>query len=635
MPRNYKTKIVKAFRDNAIKSVLLIDDEYLPYEGVAGKYMALVQGLKPLSAPVDEVGIAKTKLADILNLVGQFENAYLESDRSKKFVEFFHCKQLLCDVEDDTENLDKNKIRKSDLIMLDYHLTKIGPERERAKKSLQLINELSASKHMNVVVVYTAEPLPNVWFEIATSLRGSHMDEFDTFVTDADLIREWELNSQDWLSEWESIAERSIDAAYLCDNHDIETLHTELVGLCDEKGFSQPSKEHVEWMLERVLKRHNLNATQTTNLKVHGTSSLWIQAGDVFVVLCSKEVAGEGNVSRDTTPIEVWDLIETALIDWYPSFYRVVISELQNQIEDANLSMEKVLARGTVEQIAALWGLLRVSSVERKNSAKVLLESLLSDVVDKIQSESELLDFVSDAAEDIASELPNYVSPVGDARAKQAHAEYLKRGVEVAGKNLRHEVGANDTDFRCSVVHALNEQLSVEKELPNYISTGVVLKDTVEGSYYLCIAPSCNTVPNQKTGGVAKSMTPHRPMRFIKLSDYTDKLADKLKDAHQSDVIFVSDGDTRLALGVYERGGDGPIIEQGVVIHHDTKLIEGNKAKKVQFLVTNRETQLLEVKNKMFELVAKLRPEFASRYQNIQIQYESRIGVDLVSANMK
>lgn len=635
MPRNYKTKIVKAFRDNAIKSVLLIDDEYLPYEGLSEKYSALIQGLKPLATPADDIETLKTKLRDILNLAGKAENEYLESDRSKKFVEFFHSKQLLCDVEDDTENLDRNKIRKSDLIMLDYHLTKTGPERERARKSLKLINELSSSKHMNVVVVYTAEPLPNVWFEIATSLRGSHMDEFDTFVENGELVTEWNVNSDEWMSEWENIADRSIDAAYLCDNHDIETLHANLVELCTQQGFAQPSKEHVEWMLERVLKKHNLNSTQRTNLKVHGTPRLWIQAGDVFVVLCSKEVAEDGNGTRDTTPLDVWNLIETALIDWYPSFYRVVISELQNQIEDANLSMEKVLARGTVEQIAALWGLLRVGSDERKNSAKVLLESMLTDVVDKVQSESELLEFVSDAAEDIASELPDYVSPVGNAQAKQAHAEYLKRGVEAAGRNLQYEVGANDTDFRCSVVHALNEQLSVEKELPNYISTGVVLKDTLEGSYYLCIAPSCNTVPNQKTGGVAKSMTPHRPMRFIKLSDYTDKLADKLKEAHQSDVIFVSDGDTRLALGVYERGGNGPIIEQGVVTHHDTKLIEGNRAKKVQFLVTNRETQLLEVKNKMFELVAKLRPEFASRYQNIQIQYESRIGVDLVSANVK
>lgn len=114
----------------------------------------------------------------------------------------------------------------------------------------------------------------------------------------------------------------------------------------------------------------------------------------------------------------------------------------------------------------------------------------------------------------------------------------------------------------------------------------------------------------------------------------TNKLLDKLKVAHQSDFIFVSDNDERLALGIYE-SNDVPTIEQGVVVDHDTALVASGETKDVQFLTTNPETSLLEVAIRKFKLVAKLRPAFASRYQNYQIQYEARIGVDLVGANMK
>ncbi|EJL6339614.1 hypothetical protein NMR29_003198, partial [Vibrio cholerae] len=201
-------------------------------------------------------------------------------------------------------------------------------------------------------------------------------------------------------------------------------------------------------------------------------------------------------------------------------------------------------------------------------------------------------------------------------------------------KNLKVPEGKVTQEFRGQVLHAFNEQLSIEKELPDHISTGVVLKDINEGTYYLCIAPSCNTVPNQATGEVAKRMKPHRPMRFIRMANVTNKLLDKLKVAHQSDVIFVSDDNERLALGVYE-SNDVPTIEHGVVIHHDTALIASGEFKDVQFLITEPETADLKVVTRRFKLVAKLRPAFASRYQNYQIQYEARIGVDLVSANMK
>lgn len=161
----------------------------------------------------------------------------------------------------------------------------------------------------------------------------------------------------------------------------------------------------------------------------------------------------------------------------------------------------------------------------------------------------------------------------------------------------------------------------------------MVLRDIENNEYYLCIAPGCNTIPNQLTGNIIKRMAPHRPMRFIRLANKTDIILKKLKNANQSNTIFISDEGTRLALDIFEEGTN-PTIEQGVVVDHDTVPIESEGNKAVQFLETNQKTHKLEIVERKLKPIAKLRAGFASRYQNAQLQYEARIGVDLVSGIM-
>tara|TARA_B100001059_G_C17824525_1_gene580524 strand:+ start:1296 stop:3191 length:1896 start_codon:yes stop_codon:yes gene_type:complete len=630
MPHLYKNKIVQAFRDNAIKSVLLIDDEYLPYEGLVNRYVQLNDELKEVFADVvptdpDAVDKLRDKLKLVRESVSSANTDLMNSETAEKFVNFFHGMQLNCDVENQTDNLDTDKIRKSDLIILDYHLRKNGDN--RAEKSLNLISTLSTSKHMNMIVVYTAEPLVNVWFEIASSLRGTFLGvESDFF--DTQELTDWQENATDWLEVWGNVVDRDIDAAYLCNDHDIEDLYSKVTQECEDLEYEIPSEVHVNWMLERSVNKYNLNQKEQSELEVHGSRSLWIQAGDAFVVLCSKSQDDGNNGFRVTTPDEVWELIKTALVDWYPSFYRVVTSELQNQIEDANLSMEKVIAKGHIEQIAYLWGVLRVGEEERSEAVKELLKNLMEDVVEKVHTSQELLTFVQNTAETVDDPMP---APITDTPEREK--AYIQSVLSSAHKNQKGLSIIVDKDFRCAVGHARNVQLSVDKVFPSYISTGVVVKNLdCEGEYYVCIAPSCNTIPNQHTGLVIQRMKPHRPMRFIKLNK--SKLVDALGNAHKSQYIFVSDGEERIALDVIEKG-EAPTIVEGVIINHDGELITRGGFKDVQFIETNSGTQALEVITKRLQPLAKLKPGFASRYQNTQLLYEWRIGVDLVTANMK
>lgn len=620
----YKEKIIQAFRDNAIRSVLLIDDEYQPYESLVKNRANLGKKLNNLvNSDITDL----TKYKEILSTLLQDEKVSIGSDTedflkrsntAQKFIEFFHSQKRICTVESDVSQLEVEKIRKSDLVVLDYHLNPEDKGNE-AKSSLKLISDLSSNKHMNIVVVYTNEILDKVWQQIAAVLHG---DRSDSIALKDEELEAWNDNQIEWEEEWKnSIFDNSMLRKYLFGELNYKDLLTDLKDLVEEDTRSELSISHIKKLLENSVKGLNLIGAKATKFAIHGTEGQWIQAGHVFIALKSKQ-------DDNDDPKDVWDCIENCLYDWKPSFYRVITSELQNQIEDANLSMEKVLSKEKMEQISILWGVLRVEESGRNIAAKEMLGNLLHDVSENIRSDSNLIDFVVESANYTSDQLPTFCSFEED---RNKHNSFINSMLNVAAENYEVGIiGSVDDDFRCNVVHAFNEQLCTVKEDVSHISTGVIIKDIDEGSYYLCIAPSCNTVPNQTTGGsLAKAMTPHRAMRFIKLK-IEDNLKKALKTAHQSDTIFISDKDRRLALKVYETEGT-PAIDQGFVVNHDDEKISIGSTKKIKFVITNSEKEL-EIVEKEFLPVAKLRAGFASRYQNTQLQYEARIGVDFISA---
>ena len=611
----YKEKIVQAFRDNAIRSVLLIDDEYQPYETLVRNRANLDKKLNDLvNSDITDLIEYKERLANILqgeeiHVDSRVESFLRRSDTAQRFVEFFHSKKRICTVESDVSQLEVEKIRKSDLVILDYHLNPEDKGNE-AKSSLKLISDLSTNKHMNIVVVYTNEELESVWQQIAAVLHG---DRSNSIILQGAASEAWEEHSLDWQTEWQnSIFKNSMIHEYLLGDLDLDPILTEMQSCLDEDVGASLSPSHIQKLIETSVSKLNTIKATESNFVLHGTKSKWIQAGYVFIALKSKKLEDD--------PSEIWDCIQDSLCDWKPSFYRVITSELQNQIEDANLSMEKVLSKEKMEQISMLWGVLRVKEDSRSDAAKVMLGNLLHDVSENIRNDSTLIKFVVDSVNNTSEELPKFI----DFKENYVkHSNFINKMLDIAAENYEVGIAGNiDTDFRCNVVHAFNEQLCTVKEDVSHISTGVIIKDIDEGSYYLCIAPSCNTVPNQTTGGsLAKAMTPHRAMRFIKLK-IEDNLKKALKTAHQSDTIFISDKDRRLALKVYETEGT-PAIDQGFVVNHDDEKISIGSTKRIKFVITNSEKEL-EIVEKEFLPIAKLRAGFASRYQNTQLQYEAR-----------
>jgi len=644
MPAAYREQITKTFRDNAIRSVLFIDDDYLPFPALASKQKALLDELSTLApklsdgeaAPTaaDDVNEAKIQLAEALERIEKVrelacngQDAFKRTKVAEEFVKFFHREKYICDVESQTGDLKADKIRKSDLIILDYCLNGNDPS-----TSLKLLKELSCSKHLNLVVIYTNKPLDRVWQQVASTLRSPKPLEVDSFFDGDGVSRQMWSNSSELFERcWDGTPRNNqVDFILGQEQLTVDTLKSGFwQNMQDADEYSdgvEPTDRVIRYLIEKDIRRSNLLVGGEGTLQIHGKDELWIQCGEIFIALCKKE--GEDETTIAQQPQVVWEKLNEALHDWYPSFYRVITSEVQNHIEDANLSMNKVLLKEDMEQISALWGILRVPASERKPASKDLLSSLLTDVFEKVQNDSEIIDFVEDTAVKTAENpFPEYISLQQN---PGQHKNYIKTVVDIAAKNLRITDPIDD-DFRAGVAHAFNEQKCISNEEIEHVSTGLLVKSDVAGEYYLCITPSCNTVPNQNTGKVAQRMKPHRPMRFLKLIE--KPLKKSLSNAHDSDCIFLSDNGKRIALSVYE-DGKAPTIEQVVVLNHNDELINADTGKKVQFNDIDKHGKLIVVDKTVYP-VAKLRAVYSSRYQNLQLQHEARIGVDYISADFR
>ncbi|WP_348223934.1 response regulator receiver domain, partial [Escherichia coli] len=83
-----------------------------------------------------------------------------------------------------------DRIRKSDLIIVDYHLDNNAPD-----KTLKLLQDLKDSDHLKMIVIYTRENLETVWMQISSTLKGAL--DINSLIIDYD--------NEDVQSYWEDV----------------------------------------------------------------------------------------------------------------------------------------------------------------------------------------------------------------------------------------------------------------------------------------------------------------------------------------------------------------------------------------------------------------------------------------------
>lgn len=618
----YNQKIVQAYRNDAIRSVLLIDDEYLPYKKLVESKNILSEKLSELSN-FDSIDIVeyKNKLAELIRL----DVPIKRSNVAKEFVEFFHENKCICDVESNTESLDHEKIRKSDLVVLDYYLKPEGSD-NRAELSLELISNLSDNKHMNVVVVYTNEPVNQVWLEIAATLKGTEKSTVDSFFKRDDLIQSWKENGEDWSEKWKIVISDKLLADYFKGDSDPIQAIEELQSLCLEDDIEEPVDSHVHYLLMQSATALNKNLKATTNMNIHGERGVWIQAGNIFIALCSKR--------EQPTPVDVWNCIEESLCSWKPSFYRIVTSELQNQIEDANLSMEKSLFCSDKEQMAFLWGILQTEDKNKDRVTRELLGNVANEALNRILYNSDFISKIVRTTEEMSHQPIRYV--VRNPKNETPYKEFQTKILKLASNNVVNGADINEQQ-QYEIAHSYNEKLSTTKHFPKYITTGSVLKDEND-VWYICVTPSCNTIPNQATDRSIRELKPHRPLTLARLKKISP-VYEALHNAHHSSYIYVTslEGDS-LAFSVVGMESKLPDLIKVIIMNHDSEVWENDDHKIMTTFKTKLDkstgfTKIEQTQRKIYP-IALLKPAYAARYQNIQSHYEGRIGVDFITLDL-
>lgn len=624
----YKQQITETFRDNAVRSVLLIDDEYMSYPGLAESKALLPSQIKEaledeLNPELSELDIAKARLEKIRELTNKDEQELKRTPIAKEFVSFFHGQKFICDVENKTDELKAEKITKSDLIVLDYILEDDNPE-----PSLKLLSELSKSKHMNVVAIYTGEELERVWLETASTLRGSPSLEPDDFFSDYEEDRAaWKKYAPIYLESWGSIKITELQQInyILGDTSFVNGLLANFIEDCEEYNVELdtdiplPTEKLLKFLIEIELAKSNKANAESSGFEVHGEFGKWIQAGDIFISLCAKGNGEEGQPER------VWDNLKESLHSWYPSFYRVVLSELQNRIEDSNFSMSKVLDKPHHTQVSFLWNIINQHEGNKLIASETILGHLLEDLSDELlkQSPDSLPEFVKKTAKSIKDELPDYVE--FERQNIDSHKVFMKETIAAAKSNHRdHKIDLNDAYYQ-HVAHAYNEQISVVKTLPSYITTGMILKivKPKKSVWYMCVTPSCDTVPSQKTNQNAKELAPHRLLTFAQL--HAVDLGDALPLAHQSSHVFITDDGERKALRVINNNSKQPDLVKFVITNHCQNDL--TKDGKIALIMKKNGDGIRTTESTMIP-VALLKPSYAARYQAVQSHHEGRIGVD-------
>lgn len=401
----YQDLVTKSFRDNAIRSVMLIDDDFLPYD-------ELVNKLSDQTIPSTQTA----GLARAANLHSFFQKS----------------KKIICDIDSGTQHLDVNKIRKSDLVVLDYEL-----ERGNPNKSIQLISNLRDSVHMNLVVLYTQETdLEKVWLTIATALRGcaSAKDIFeDTEVVEAKWDEITQFGSEK-PEEWiQRITNEDLTSYILTGS--VTPRTTSVFG----KEFKNEGKFISRMVCEYVIQDHYKVNFGKNDIPIIGENGevKWLQSGNVFVVLHNK-------VTGVNESEELWNALEVALHRWHPSYYRLLLSEIQNLLENESVSFGSALKSDPMGQAAWLHQIISESDSNQKFAIiSQFMDCLTDELKIKVVENKELRATISEVVSYLSKSAQTAIQ---DEIIEMTKAEDVARAAEA--KKIAKELEASDAEVK-------------------------------------------------------------------------------------------------------------------------------------------------------------------------------------------
>jgi Response receiver domain len=508
----------------------------------------------------------------------------------------------------DTDLLDH--VLKSDLVVLDYHLT---PDNTVVEPALAILNRLANSDHANLVVIYTAAELKTTFYEVFTRFRGIRdsadfpaehediLDGFEVAEPDERVLHAYLTGADDW---------KEMVGAYR-DELTRRTLSRSDQTRIIEIAFAQA----VRRLFKKVAAPIDVDLTDLT-VSQWDAKVFWVEYKNVFVTFVSKNGTG-GIISA----------LEDALVDRAPGLLKLLLAQARNILENGGLNYERSLA-GTVERQV---GMIYHALGGEEPSEEVRFRELLQRVFGMLRDE--LVDRVADFGR---RALKRHVDVTDAPKAgQQKQRFFLEQARRVAG------VTGNSSLKEDSILLALNAFLCSQDFRGSHVRTGTVLRAQGTDDWWLCVAPDCETVPRSEgtdSGSVSgavvvddvsggtwhKALQPCMPMMALRLRRETPGPAPLFK-ATQGKHIFVNVADAVISLRVLDSDLGQPRPEMFIVANQGRA--DGDNVVHAYRIVGGKVPRL---KDSPLEAIAQLRSEYADRFLQQTGHHTSRVGVDFV-----
>ena len=538
----YEEAIQDSFIKKPLRTVLLIDDDFPTY-------------------------------SDLCN----GDTTHSQKDRACSLYGGFRQLDMLCDIENTVEEVEADRLRKSDLVVLDYHLTRNSEDNTRA---IQLLRQLSISHHFNTVVVYTAAPnQDDVWLDIIAALSGGW--SAITASLDGEPKQHWES-----LSEADTLPSPTKDAIMQFARRGIlraidrDTLKTAVDELANLGVPANHCSKIVEYLVAKELaNRAGVYAAEPSGHAVgdYANGKRWLQVGNAFVVIMQKVDGTDALPETDA----IMTALKEALLDWRPNVIQVLISEIQNALELEGLAGSDTLLRKPDMQVALTYNLLKeVGAVDLAQNVciRIPIMSLVDKVVDSIRRRLS-------THEDLLAKFEKAV--VGDLRSSGWTIDKWPKDEKLiaAATDLARTQEAKKT----AIMFRLNHFLSTEKFRRAHLTTGTVFYHRAKDEYFVVASPACDLVAGQGKPMQlwATAISPTIPMVAIRLHP-AESIDKALNAASQAGHVFLEIGDEPRAFKVFSGVGHQPSYEvifvrnegrvrteEGKIVFYGARLVAG------------------------------------------------------------
>lgn len=603
---SYAEAVKETFRSRALRTVLLIDDQFPSY-------------------------------ADALEGADYLER-FKETPRALRLYRMFKSRHMPCDVENNVGDLtaeDVERIRKSDLIVLDYHLT---PGSRDNSKSIQLIRKLALTKHFNIVVLYTLETdLDGVWRDIAASLRCGWREP-------EDLLSEAEFAQWEVLTDGGKLPTTSKEllVAYILGRAPRDWPNRQL--LADEFAERGVEKKHVGALIGALIHQgmrerfaYDADVLAMPERPVFGACEAgrprWVQSGNCFVALLGKQ---EFKADEHPTDADgILRCLDEALADWRPNLLQVLISEMQNILElEALATAEFDYLRDPEIQIGLSYQLLRSLEDDAGPAARDRLMPPLQAIIDKlVETLRHRLAADGDlgqlATTLLGEELKRISWPVKETNRKERGKALFAAANELARTGKKPSLE--------EVFFALNHFLSTEPFRRGHLTTGTIFRELDGEEFWVCAAPGCDMVVRKPVAQQvwASGIHPVRAMVAVRLHP-ENGLDGALSKAERGRHIFLR-AESKQAFSIVDREIDQPVYEfffpdNAARTHLGDDGRQSFTAFRVEVTngVPDRALDYPQFASAEYVIVGQLRPSYASRILQMAGQHLSRIGVDFV-----